>query len=450
MPRSSRAELPALPNVRHHTNARASTRPNGDARTRLCAVARRCVAAGLLMACSLAGAQGTTVAIGGALHDDNAAVWARLVDLAGGPGSRFTVFATASGFPERTAARIVDTLQRHGAVAEAIAVAPQLPGIDLAAAVSDPRWIDAVRASRGVFFSGGDQARLIDTLQPDGQPTPLLQAVQAVWKAGGVVAGTSAGAAVMSQRVFRDAPDVLAVMKGRLREGREIDTGFGLLPAGVVVDQHSVRRGRIARLLPMLQAEGMSLGIGVAEDSAIVVQGQQAEVIGSRGALVVDLGRASTDTALPGFNLQGARLHWLEAGDRFDLATRQVQAAERKRAALRMTPVIRPPKPGTPVRTAAVFSDILDDGAIVRAMTRRLETNGGDVLGLAFAALPRRDDPDPDLGFEWRLHADAATHGFRIQNDLTLVGVLLDVLPVRLARPLYTPLTAPRTTPTAR
>ncbi len=401
----------------------------------------------LMVACTAAAAQGVTVAIGGALKDDNTAVWSRLVDLAGGTGSHFTVFATASGEPERTAARIAANLARHGAQAEVIDVAPRLPGIDIAAAVADPRWVDAVRGSRGVFFSGGDQARLLDTLQPGGRSTPLLQAVQAVWAAGGVVAGTSAGAAVMSQRVFRNAPDVLAVMKGRLREGREVDAGFGLLPSGVVVDQHSVRRGRIARLLPMLQAEGLPLGIAIAEDSAVVVQGQAVEVIGSRGALFVDLGQASTDAALGGFNLRGARLHWLEAGDRFDLGARNVRPADRKLAASRLMPTLREPPAAGPsgsasaqAPSAAFFSDILDDGAIVRAMARRLNSSGGDVLGLAFAAQPKRDDPDPDLGFEWRLRADAATHGFRDRDGLTVVDLLLDVLPVRLARPLYTPL----------
>jgi cyanophycinase len=392
---------------------------------------------------SLAGAQGITVAIGGALQDDNVAVWSRLVELAGGAGSRFTVFGTASSNPALSAARIVATLQRHGAVAQAVDVTPALPDDDISTALAERRAVDAVRSSRGVFFSGGDQARLIDNLRPGGQPTPLLLAVQEVWNAGGVVAGTSAGAAVMSRRVFRDAPDVLAVMKGRLREGREVDTGFGLLPDGIVVDQHSMNRGRIARQLPMLQSEGLPLGIGVSEDSAVVVRGQQAEVIGSRGALFVDIGAATTDVTLGAFNLRGARLHWLEAGDRYDIANGLVQPSQRKLTATRQTAIVRAPDPGAPPRTAAVFTDILDDGAIVRAMTRRLDSYGGDVLGLSFAVLPRRDDPDPDLGFEWRLHADASTYGHRVRDGATLVDLLLDVSPVRLARPLYTPLTAP-------
>lgn len=403
-------------------------------------LARTWIAAALLFSASLASAQGITVAIGGGLKDDNLAVWSRLVSLAGGAGSRFTVFATASGDPERTASRIATNLTRQGAVVEIAEVAPRLPGIDLAAAVANPRWIDSVRRSNGVFFSGGAQSRLLDTLQPGGQPTPLLQAVQAMWDAGGVVAGTSAGAAVMSQRAFRNAPDVLAVMKGRLREGREIDDGFGLLPPDVIVDQHAVRRGRIARLLPMLQAEGVPLGIGVAEDTAIVARASMVEVIGSRGALFVDITHASTDATLGDFNLRGARLHWLEAGDRFDLATRRVLPAERKQVANRLTPTLNR-TPTARSQTAAadrphavLFKDILDDGVIIQAMAQRLEGRGGDVLGLAFSDPQARDDPDPNLGFEWWLRAGASTHGFRAADGLTLIDLLLDVVPVRPSR----------------
>ena len=401
-------------------------------------LARVGIAAALLFSASLTAAQGITVAIGGGLQDDNLAVWSRLVSLAGGAGSRFTVFATASGDPQHTASRIAANLTRHGAVVVVAEVAPRWPGVDLAAAVADPRWIEAVGRSSGVFFSGGAQSRLLDTLQPGGQPTPLLQAVQAMWDAGGVVAGTSAGAAVMSQRVFRNAPDVLAVMKGRLREGREIDDGFGLLPPHVIVDQHAVRRGRIARLLPLLQAEGVPLGIGVAEDSAIIARASLVEVIGSRGALFIDIAQASTDTTLDAFNLRGARLHWLEAGDRFDLAAREVIPADSKQAASRLSPTHhRAPTAHPPAADAdadpprrVLFNDILQDGAIIEAMAQRLEGDGGDVLGLAFSDPQASNDPDPRLGFEWWLRASASSHGFRGADGLTLVDLVLDVVPV--------------------
>jgi hypothetical protein len=91
-------------------------------------LARVWLASALLLSTSLASAQGITVAIGGGLKDDNLAVWSRLGSLAGGAGSRFTVFATASGDPERTASRIAANLKRHGAVVEVAEVAPRWCG----------------------------------------------------------------------------------------------------------------------------------------------------------------------------------------------------------------------------------------------------------------------------------------------------------------------------------
>ncbi len=85
---------------------------------------------------------GYVVVIGGALTADNDAVWSRLVQLAGGPGARYVVFATASGNPERSAGRIIANLRRHGAVAEHVAVAPMLPGVDVTREVENPKWIE--------------------------------------------------------------------------------------------------------------------------------------------------------------------------------------------------------------------------------------------------------------------------------------------------------------------
>ena len=146
---------------------------------------------------------GTAIVIGGALRADNDAVWQRIVDEAGGAGARIAVFATAAGNPERSAATIVAALNRRGAQAEAIPVAPRLAGVDLQANLRDPVLLDKVRNARGVFFSGGAQAYIVDSLQPGGQPTEMLQAIRSVLDRGGVIAGSSAGAAIMSRMMFR-------------------------------------------------------------------------------------------------------------------------------------------------------------------------------------------------------------------------------------------------------
>ncbi|MFX8223305.1 hypothetical protein ABTL15_21465, partial [Acinetobacter baumannii] len=79
------------------------------------------------------------------------------------------------------------------------------------------------------------------------------------------------------------------ILKGQWRERRDFDRGLGFVGPELFVDQHFLRRGRIGRMLPAMRALGYRVGIGVEENSAIVVKGDEIEVIGARGALLVEL-----------------------------------------------------------------------------------------------------------------------------------------------------------------
>jgi cyanophycinase len=387
---------------------------------------------------------GAVVPIGGALRDDNAAVWQALVQLAQGaaqraptPSSdkpRFVVLATAAGDPDAAAARIMANLERHGAVAEHVRVSPRIAGFDVAAAVRDPALVARIDAAQGVFMAGGEQARLLDALLPEGRVTPLLAAVQRVVVRGGVVAGTSAGAAVMSDWVFREMPDVLAAMQAPLQVGEHIGRGFALLPADTAVDQHFLKRGRVGRLLPLLQQKGLAFGIGVEEDSAAIVRGQEVQALGARGVLVVDLREATRDAALGAFNLRGARLSYLAQGDRYHLATRALQPSPAKARGTRIDPNAPGHKGyfGGPM----FYPDILGDFTIVNAMARLVDSARREAIGLAFDG---REAQASDLGFEWRLWIgpDTVAHAGNPGDDYTVAQVRLDVRPVRMARPLY-------------
>jgi cyanophycinase len=328
-------------------------------------------------------------------------------------------------------------LQKAGAKTEWVAVAPAIKGQDVAAAVRDPQWLQMVDRSQAVFFTGGAQARIVDTLRPGGQDSPLLQAVLRLQARGGLIAGTSAGAAVMSDMMFRDAPFVTSVLKGILRRGVEFDKGLGFGPDGLLIDQHFLKRGRVGRLIPLMLTTGDKLGLGVDEDSAALVHDGEIEVLAGRGALLVELHAARQRLENGALSLEGARISLLEPGDRFSLETGRLQPSMAKLAA----PVaFRAPDFDPTFEFDRYFMDILGDYAIVDAMTQLVDGPKAQVRGLAFSAITRPGDTRPDLGFEFILTRDEHTRAWAPLgtggDPYTIERVKLDIRPVRLTLPL--------------
>lgn len=399
-------------------------------------------------AASGAAPTGYAVPIGGELRYDNTAVWSRLVQLSGGPGSRWVVIPAASSAPEKTGEMVVDALQRHGAQAVTLPVAPEWQGYEVAEAVHDPVLIEQVLSATGIYFAGGAQSRITDSLQPDGLPTPLLQAIWSVYRAGGVVAGTSAGAAVMSETMFRDAYDVLRVLKrGRLDEGQEIGRGLGFVGPELLIDQHFLKRGRIGRLLPLMVQKGYRLGLGVEENTAAILHDGGVEVVGGKGVLLVDLGAASQDGRLDAFNLRNAKLTYLDRGDRHDLHSGITTPSLQKLQGQLIDP--GSPDFAPSFESAPFQNDMLGPSTIVNAMGSLLDNRDSEATGLAFSGTPRASDPQPDLGFEFRLRRGPDSHGWYTGafggDDYTVLNLYLDVTPITIARPLYSPTTASAT-----
>jgi cyanophycinase len=385
---------------------------------------QRAVRLALLTAClcglPLAGLAQTVAAIGGGLRYDNTPVWQRLVDAAGGPDkARFVVLPTASEIPQQRGEQVLQVLRIHGASAELIPLAPNWPGLDAQAVRDDPAQVARIAAANAVFFTGGSQGRIVDLLQPGGEPTPMLQAIRGVLARGGLIAGTSAGAAILSRQMFRDAPRVLDVLAGQLRPGQEIDRGLGFVPDDLFIDQHVLKRGRLGRMLPMMQRAGFPLGLGVADNSAVLIHPDgDLEVLGETGALLVDLREARRDPALPGFNLQGARLSYLEAGDRHSLkrAVSTIAAGKQPATATPADPLVRP----------VAGPDLLADSGVSRALEALLESGASRLVAVsrvAAAAAPSASGasavPAPattaarPAAFEFRLIRDGQTRAWR-------------------------------------
>ncbi len=264
-------------------------------------------------------------------------------------------------------------------MAEHLRVAPELQGVDLRQAVRDPVLIDKVRAANGVFFTGGDQARIVDTLRPGGIESPLLIAIRQLQQRGGVVAGTSAGAAVMSRTMFRDPASVVTLLKGPLRPDQDFGAGLDFVQSDLFVDQHFLSRGRLGRMLPLMHVRGLTLGLGVEEDSAAILRGDLVEVLGTGGAVLVDLAGATTDTKLGAFNLSNARLTYLGHGDRYDLRTRTLTPARAKLDGQFVDPRAADFKPY--YEDAPLALDVLAAGVVLESIHSHRRRPGGGVAG---------------------------------------------------------------------
>jgi cyanophycinase len=182
----------------------------------------------------------------------------------------------------------------------------------------DPAHRELIGGAGGIFFTGGDQLRIVSQMGD----TPLETLVRELYARGGVVAGTSAGASAQSETMLVRGSGAESHRIGDLH----MAPGLGLIP-DVIIDQHFAERGRIGRLLGAVAHNPRLLGIGIDEDSAIVVEGKSFSVIGSGAVTVVDaeqvthsnIAEAEPDRVL---SMHHVILHALSAGDRFDLAAR--------------------------------------------------------------------------------------------------------------------------------
>ena len=383
--------------------------------------------------------KGSLVIIGGSARFDNNELWSELLKLAGGPGSKIAVIPAASRFPEKNGKRAVEVLNGAGASAFFVPVAPSGLDVECQTAVNDPQLVEQVRQATGVFFIGGAQARIREALvSSSGQNSPMLDAIWDVYRRGGVVAGTSAGAAIMSRVMFREAGVVLSTMVHGVKMGKEVDHGLGFLDPAWFVDQHCLVRGRFARSLVAMQSQNVKLGIGIDEDTALVVRnGHDAQVIGYRGAIVMDLTNATCDESVAGFNLRNAKLSYLNRGDKLDLATLAVTPAPQKLADRKIDPSSPDFKPFSGRRI--FFPDILANTALTDVMRRIIDHKDGQAIGLAFDGVAALTGATP--GFEFKFYRGQDSVGWETEafgsGDYTIQNIHLDIRPIQIKGPLY-------------
>ncbi len=184
---------------------------------------------------------------------------------------------------------------------------------------SDEDKLRVLDDAAGVFFSGGDQLRITSQIGDSA----IEEKVRRLFERGGVIAGTSAGASVMSETML---------VKGTSQETHRIGDlhmapGLGLI-RDVIIDQHFAERGRFGRLIGAVAHNPRVLGIGVDENTAALVEDGMLTVLGTGAVYIVDgsrvsysnLAEARSDVTLSMHNMT---VHVLAEGDRFDLSNRE-------------------------------------------------------------------------------------------------------------------------------
>ncbi|NJR66661.1 MAG: cyanophycinase [Leptolyngbyaceae cyanobacterium CRU_2_3] len=259
-------------------------------------------------------AKGALVIIGGAEDRwGDRQILREFIHLAGGRRSHIVVLTAATNEPEEAGETYIEVFRSLGAAdVQVVDTRDQ----------KDANRFDAVRAigaATGIFFTGGSQARIVESIKG----TLLEDVINKRYLEGIVVAGTSAGAAIMTEMmIVRGASDTSP-------RGDTVTLGPGMgFVRGMVIDQHFAQRGRLGRLIAALLLDPAVIGVGIDENTAIIVEGEEFRVLGEGSVTVVDessttynnLDNIGGDDPMTVF---GVKLHILVAGCRFNLHSKQ-------------------------------------------------------------------------------------------------------------------------------
>ncbi|GGK70684.1 cyanophycinase [Rufibacter glacialis] len=271
--------------------------------------------------------KGTLIAIGGSenkgddpeedranaenLNFEKTEILERFVNELSGQKPLVLVIPTASSIPEEVGKSYVEVFKKLKV--------PQVKVLDIRSRedACNPEFLELVRKAAGILFTGGDQLRLTSLL---GGTEFIRLIKERYYQDSLVVAGTSAGAAAMSTQMIYQGMNGGGFIKGSV----SITAGLELLN-DVAIDTHFISRGRIVRMAQMIATNPSFIGIGLEEDTGVVVKkGNEIEVIGSGLVVLVD-GRGSTHTniyeveeGVP-VTIRDLKVHLLGKGDTYCL-----------------------------------------------------------------------------------------------------------------------------------
>ena len=280
---------------------------------------------GVVLAAVCAAAQqvgpksGSLVIVGGAMSDP--AIITRFIDLAGGADAPIVIVPTAGDADAYDAYWSGLRQFRDNGARNLTVLHTRDPKVADSEAFAGP-----LATARGVFFTGGRQWRLADAYLD----TRVHRELQALLDRGGVIGGSSAGATILGSFLVRGDTKGNELMVG------DHVVGFGFLKNSAI-DQHLLRRNRQFDLIDVVAKQPELLGIGIDENTAIVVEGDRFEVLGRGYVAIYDAKHATRPPA---------KFYLLGSGDRYDLATREAtRRGDEYRPLENVGPPRRPPGP---------------------------------------------------------------------------------------------------------
>lgn len=263
---------------------------------------------------SMTTGRGVLMPIGGAEDKlDDKVILSEFVKLSGGNEGRIAIVPTASSI-ETAGLRYKALFLGLGVEsAEVVYIGSRED------ANSDDN-LELISNATGVFLTGGNQMRLSAIIGG----TRLEKAVRERHEAGSVIAGTSAGASILSAHMVAMGASG-ATPKLRMAQ---MFAGFGLI-SNVIIDQHFRQRDRIGRLLALVAGNPGLLGVGIDEDTAVVIDNEDImRVVGRHSVTIVDGSSMKSDIfevkRYGDITISDARLHVLGSGKRFDMNTRRM------------------------------------------------------------------------------------------------------------------------------
>ncbi|WP_019674449.1 cyanophycinase [Arsukibacterium perlucidum] len=300
--------------------------------------------------------KGSLVLVGGALAGSNAEVYQRFIELAGGElQARIAVIPAASGQPVKYFKQFKADMVRYGLDEDQMTLFPVAVKDDKSTKdVDESQWrsgatdiklAEQLSQFTAVWFLGGDQLNITATMAPDGERSVLLEAVWHLYQRGGVVGGTSAGAAMMSDVMIAagdswgaltaGTTDTYSGMQDQENGPLMLAQGLGFFPHAII-DQHFDRKARFGRLIVAAELNKATypLGFGIDENTALVytAHNNSAQVIGAGAVTAIDVSNAGRIKNPHGYHIENVRISVMQGGDRYHFDTEQFVANPLKSA----------------------------------------------------------------------------------------------------------------------